>query len=315
MELDSSLQVSSNLLQTQKFDAFIAVSGYESRSIYLANQIPFNNIPNKLVLAFNEKNELLYRELNNKKYTELGFKFINISASDVSQLPNFMDDLCEKIGKTTLDLLIDYSCMPKIWYSELINYFINREDELSCVNLWFSYSPSEYTRSIGSISNKYLDPIKPNTTSDKPVALLLGLGYEKGRAEEIAKVFKAKVSYAFYANSSTDSRYVQEVLDNNKSVLKNINQDQIITYPINDLNTINESLTQLCIRLRMDHQVFIVPVGPKPFSLMSFILSARYPDIKICRVSSVISSSASDHRPHGELLLYKVTFTNEELDY
>jgi hypothetical protein len=315
MELDNSQQVPIGQLQAQKFDAFIAVSGYESRSSHLASQIEVNNIPHNLVFAFIEKNDFLYRELNDKKYTELGFRFISSSSADTSILPDVLDELCDKIGKSSMDILIDYSSMPKIWYNEIINYFLSREEDLKSTNIWFSYTPSEYTHSIGSTSNKYLDPIKPAMQSDKPIALVLGLGYEKGRAEEFAKLFKAQVSFAFYANPSIDSRYVQEVLDNNKSVLKNIKQNQIIPYPINDLNSVNNSLTQLCIGLRMNHEVLLVPVGPKPFTLMCFILSARYPDIKICRVASVISSIASDRRPHGEMLVYKVTFTNEEIDY
>jgi len=315
MELDSSIQVSIEQLQKQNFDAFIAVSSYESRSTFLTTQINIKSIQNKFVLAFNEKKDLLYRELNDKKYQELGFVFFNAPVGDASGFRNLIDKICDLIGKPSIDILVDYSSMPKIWYSEIINYFNLREDDLTNINLWFSYSPSEFTRSISSVSNKYNDPVKPILQSEKPIALLLGLGYEKGRAEEFAKMFNAQKTFAFYANPSVDSRYVQEVLDNNKTVLKNIKQEQILSFPIFDLNSVNESLTQLCIDLRINHQVLLVPVGPKPFTLMCFILSARYPDIKISRVSSVINSGANDRRAHGELVIYKVMFTNEELDY
>jgi hypothetical protein len=315
MELDNSKQYSIDQLQNQKFDVFITVSGYESRSIHLATLLKSNIFTYKLALAFNEKKNLLYREINDAKFKELGFEFKEVSSSDATPLNPLLNSLCEKLGKSSIDILIDYSSMPKIWYSEIINYFNSKEDDLGCVNLWFCYTPSEYTRPIGSISNKYLDPVKPIVTSDKPIALIMGLGYEKGRAEELAKLFKSQITFAFYANPSSDDRYVQEVLDNNKSVLKNIKQEQIIPYPINDLNSINDALTQLCIGLRMNHQVLLVPVGPKPFTLMCSILSVRYPDIKTCRVSSVISSVTSDRRPFGDVLIYKVTFTNEEVDY
>jgi hypothetical protein len=315
MELDNARQISSDRLQNQKFDAFIAVSGYESRGTFLTSQINLELIPNKIVLAFNEKKELLYRELNDKKFAELGFTFYEVSAGDSAVLPKIFEDLFLRLKKKDIDILIDYSSMPKLWYSEMINYFISDEETFANVNLWFSYSPSEYTRSVTTISNKYLDPIKPSIQNNKPVALILGLGYEKGRAEEIAKNLNSQATFVFYANPAVDERYVNEVLENNQAVLKKIKQEQIISYPIFDLNSVNDSLTQLCINLRMNHQILLVPVGPKPFTLMCFILAARYPDIKICRVSSVINSVATDRKAHGELLVYKVQFTNEEVDY
>ncbi|HEX2935639.1 MAG TPA: hypothetical protein VHO72_09830 [Bacteroidales bacterium] len=314
MELENACQTSSDQLKGVNFDAFIAVSGYESRSSFLATQINTSAIPKKIVLAFAEKKELLYRELNDKKYKELGFTFVEAPSHNPQQLPEIMDDIIEDISKDDVNILIDYSSMPKIWYSEILNYF-NSQEDLSNVNLWFSYSPSSFIKSISSISNKYHDPIKPTALSNKPIALILGLGYEKGRTEDISKQLNAQVTYAFYANPSVDNRYVNEVLSNNESVLKKISNEKIIPYTIFDLNSVSETLTQLCINLRMDHQVLLVPVGPKPFTLMCFILASRYPDIKICRVSTIINSAATDHAAHGELLVYKVEFTTEETDY
>ncbi len=314
MELNNAYQISSDQLKDVKFDAFIAVSGYESRSSFLATQFNSSAIPRKIVLAFAEKKELLYRELNDKKYNELGFTFVDVPSHNPQLLPEIMDNIVEEIGKEDINILIDYSSMPKIWYSEILNYFNDQED-LSNANLWFCYSPSAFIKSITSISNKYHDPIKPTALSNKPIALILGLGYEKGRTEDIAKQLNAQITYAFYANPSVDDRYVNEVLNNNESVLKKISNDKIIPYTIFDLNSVSDTLTQLCINLRMDHQILLVPVGPKPFTLMCFILATRYPDIKICRVSSIINAVATDHAAHGELLVYKVEFTTEETDY
>ena len=315
MELDSALQVTTDQLNQQKFDAFIAVSGYESRCIHLASSIDIISIPTKVVLAFNEKKELLYRGLNDKTFNELGFTFYPVSAGDASSICSILEEICENHTKPDLNILIDYSSMPKIWYSELLNFFNTIDCEIENVNIWLSYSPSEYTPSITSISNKYLDPIKPKIKYDKPVALILGLGYEKGRAEELSKQLDAQCTYAFYANPSVDTRYVNELIQNNRSVLRSIKEEQITTYPIFNLNTISELLTELCLKLRMSHQVILVPVGPKPFTLMCFILAARYPDIHTCRVSSVINSNATDRRAHGEILVYKLNYTNEETEY
>jgi hypothetical protein len=315
MELDSACQVSPDQLQSINFDAIIAVSGYESRCTHMVSQLNISNIPYRMVLAFNEKKDLLYRDFNDKKFRELGFKFYDVPSYDPLSIFLIFNTILKAIDKNNINILIDYSSMPKVWYSEILNYFNSREDALTNVNLWFSYAPSEFIKSASSIGNKYVDPIKPKSLNDKPIALILGLGYEKGRAQDFARQLNAEITYAFYANPAIDSRYVQEVLDNNQPVLRHIKQEQIIPYPIFDLNSVNDTLTQLCINLRMNYQVLLAPVGPKPFTLMCFILASRYPDIKICRVSSVLSSKECDHKAHGESLVYKVEFTNEETDY
>jgi hypothetical protein len=94
-----------------------------------------------------------------------------------------------------------------------------------------------------------------------------------------------------------------------------MNGDQIIRYPIFDLNSINSSLTKLCVNLRTSYQLVLAPIGPKPFTLMCFLLAARYPDMKIWKVVTSGQSEAGDRKALGELLVYKVMFTSEEVDY
>jgi hypothetical protein len=315
MELDSNFQIDSEYLQKQHFDAFITVSGFESRSAYLADKIDTTTIPEKIVLAYNELNDVLFRKHNDAKYRDLGFTFYNVPSKDISSLPGILDQICTKNRKENLDILIDYSCMAKIWYNGILNYFSELEECFSKVNLWFCYSPSEFTKSHTNVTNKFFDPVIPKSTGNKPIALILGLGFEKGRSEELAKQLDAQVTFAFYADPAYDERYVHEVLESNQVLLKKISEDKIIKYPIFDLNSISESLTKLCINLRLSHQLVLAPIGPKPFTLMCFILSTRYPDIKLWKVSTAGNFATTDRKPYGELLLFKVTFTTEEVDY
>ena len=315
MELDNALQIPSEQLQQKHFDAIIAVSGYESRSAYLASKIDLSIIKDKIVLAYNEMNHSLFRDYNDDKFRAMDFTFHQVSSNEISNLPEILDCICLNNPKKSLDILIDYSSMSKIWYSGIINYFIELEEILSDVNLYFSYSPSEYSKSRTTNIQYNFDSQLPVEYGLKPLALVLGLGYEKGRSEELGRKIKSQATFAFYADPAIDQRFVKDVLENNQTFLKRIEHDQIIKYPIYDLNSINASLTKLCVNLRIDHQLVLAPIGPKPFTLMCFILSARYPDIKIWNVSSSFLDAPSDRKPHGEMLVYKVEFTSEEIDY
>jgi hypothetical protein len=266
-------------------------------------------------LAVEEMKECISRPENDKKFKDWGFTFEICSIRDSSGIDYLLNRICYQSSNTLLNILVDYSSMPKTWYSAIINFFIAYEEKLSHVNIWFSYSPSEYSKSQNSNSIKSFDLVPPSTKSEKPIALVLGLGYEKGRSEELSKKINAKVTFAFYADPAYDERFVQEVLENNHTLLKQIDRDQIVRYPIFDLNSINVSLTRLCIDLRNTHQLILAPVGPKPFTLMCFLLSTRYPDMKIWKVITSGKTKPHDRTAHGELLVYKVTFTSEEVDY
>jgi len=315
MELDSSFQIDSEHLQKQQFDAFIAVSGFESRSVYLTDKIDTSTISEKIVLAYNELKDSLFRKHNDNRFKDLGFTFFDVPSKDISSLREILSQICSKNQKDTIDILVDYSCMTKIWYNGILNFFSELEECFSKVNLWFCYSPSEFTKSHTSVINKFFDPEIPKSNGNKPVALILGLGFEKGRSEELSKQLDAQVTFAFYADPAYDERYVNEVLESNQALLKKIRSEMIVKYPIYDLNSINDSLTKLCINMRLSHQLVLAPIGPKPFTLMCFILSTRYPDIKLWKVSTAGNFAATDRKPYGELLLYKVTFTMEEVDY
>lgn len=315
MELDSTVQVVFEDLKNQNFDLFIAACGYETRSIFLPQRLASHQAKRKVAIAFTEHCGDLSRPFNDKVLTQLGFEFCDTSMLSTEEINRILSDLCISHKKEELNILVDYSSMPKLWYNAIINYFLELESEHKNVHICFSYTPSEYTKATKNISNKFLDSAIPASSSSKPKALVIGLGYEKGRAEELANKLKADVTYSFYSDPAVDPRFVAELIDNNKSVLNNLESARIIKYPIYDLNFINTALTNLCVDLRLTHQIVLAPLGPKPFTLMCFLINARYPDTKIWRITSGLPKEVADRKPNGELLIYKVLFTSEGVDY
>lgn len=315
MELNTTVQVTLNDLSAQKFDILIASSGYETRSIFLAQRLSSLKVSKKVVLAFTERKDDISRPFNDKVFDQLGFEFVSVSMNSTSEIYSLLENTCAKKTTGDLNILIDYSSMPKLWYEAIISFFGEVETVFRNIYVWFSYTPSEYTASLKDISNKYFETDLPVKLSTKPKALIIGLGYEKGRAQELAGKLNAQVTYSFYSDPAVDPRFVKELLENNQDILNNLDIGKIIKYPIYDLNYINSSLTHLCVDLRLTHQIVLAPIGPKPFTLMCFLLNARYPDIKIWRFASEVPREVYDRKPHGELLVYKVHFTSDNVDY
>lgn len=314
MELDTTVQTSINELHAQTFDLLIAASGYETRSVFLSQKILSSKVKRKVVLAFQERRGEISRPDNDIIFKQLGFEFVDASVSSDIEIKRVLNNFCATHNSGEANVLIDYSSMPKFWYEAVIQYFIENEPFTKKINVWFSYTPSEYAESKHVRNRYFLDKL-PGDLSAKPKALIIGLGYEKGRAEELASRLKSDATYSFYSDPAVDPRFVEELIENNKEILTRLDDGKIITYPIQDLNYINSSLTHLCVDLRLKYQIVLASIGPKPFTLMCFLLNARYPDIKVWRFSSEAPKEVYDRKPHGELLVYKVHFTSESVDY
>jgi hypothetical protein len=313
MELDNSIQMSSEYLHNQHFDAVIVASGFESRCTYLAEKINVSKIPQRISLVVTDRKDSISRRNNNEKLDSLGFSLFKVASNDPSVIPAILDDVCAN-SPNKANILIDYSSMPKFCYSAIINYFNALEDKLENVNLWFSYSPSEYSYA-NNISGVPFGIKPPALLRIGELALVLGLGCGRGCAGELSQMLKTNITYAFYASPCVDERFAKDVVEKNAGILQQLKDDRIVKYSIFDLNSINASLTKLCVNLRVDHEVLLAPIGPKPFSLMCYILSTRYPDIKIWDLPGGNSEEEIDRKAHGDLLLYKIVFTSEEVDY
>ncbi len=104
-------------------------AGYEKRCIFLLENYKIK-ADKKIALAFREKSNQLHRKANNLALSQNGFTFIEMSGNDPSGLDKFLSSDVFQTGRKNITILVDYSCMTKLWYSTIINYFIREEDEI-----------------------------------------------------------------------------------------------------------------------------------------------------------------------------------------
>lgn len=122
MEFLRAGQVPFDQVYSDEIDLVIGVSGYESRSSYLMERIKLGN-EMKVVLAFEERSNELHRPKNDKIFQDLGFMFINESGDCCPDIGSILS-LVPSGNKESLNILVDYSCMTKLWYSSIVNYLI-----------------------------------------------------------------------------------------------------------------------------------------------------------------------------------------------
>lgn len=191
-----------------------------------------------------------------------------------------------KYHNDEITLVVDYSCMTKAWYYSIILYLTKRDLALKKVNVLFFYTPSKYSKPQKPKHNTEIAPLpgKYVVPTNKPKALIVCLGYEQNKAEGIIDHLDPKICYVFYTEPALDSMFVATVKANNKNILDHYTN--IITYPFDDLLYLERQLTSLYYLLKDDYSIIIAPLGPKPFTFISMLLSVKFPDIDIWRVGS-----------------------------
>jgi hypothetical protein len=314
MELIFAHQVGFVQLKDREFNYFIAASGYEDRCTYLIDNVDID-ASNRVVLAFDDKKDFLFRKKNDSRFNDEGFTFIEESARSNIKILELLEGIFNN-NNESISILIDYSCMSKIWYSAILQYLISNETFIRNMEVYFSYTSAIFSEPLESptlpVFSSPVSLLKSSIEKSKPLALIIGLGYEKYLTRGILDKLEYDILYAFYSDPAFDSRYVDRVIKNNEKVLRRLPPEYIYKYPIDDFRETDALLTNLTIRLRLNFRVSILPVGPKPFTLSALLLAARYPDIEVWSIDQGEASTSYNRNPAGEPVVCKVLFSNDE---
>lgn len=318
MEYNHSEQTNLKYLQGKHFNLVIAASGFEKRSITLIETLEYS-ADRKVVFAFSERQNIFNRENNDKFFISKGFEFVKASGEDSSVIQGFLSDFFSSFSEDFIEILVDYSCMTRIWYATLINFFSSNASSLKYVSIFFTYTPAGFNlpKKIKpvKIAESLIHKESLNGKTSKPLALVIGLGIEKNKAEYLVKKLNPAQVILLYADPALEKDYVKAVLRNNRELIDSVEMRNLLNYPLEDMIVTTEILTNICLILRMKFNVIIAPVGPKIFSLISILLTTRYPDIDVWRVSSGAGEPLFDRLPANDPLVYKVSFVNDDEDF
>ena len=313
MELVHAHQVAFEELLNENIDVLIAACGIESRSSHLIQLSQFN-ARKKIALIFKEGHDEGSWKQNEIIFRENGFDCYELSSNETGEIISLLEKLCDKSFCENIKLVIDYSSMTKIWYGTIINYFAFNDLGYNNLVVYFCYTPEHFVPPAAR-KGKLLNPEpiffnRPSINENKPLALIIGLGYEDTRVEFLFDFFKPDDVYFFLPNPSFDEKYTQMAKAGNRKVLSNVKASHLFSYPAKELEEIDSKLTSLCLSLRLKYRVNLISLGPKTFSLASFLLNARYPDIEIWNLTNV--DQCLDLKPAGIPIVYKAILTGED---
>lgn len=275
MILSSGRQVEPSELKQKSIDLFIFAGNHEKR-VFTAFDYLSDCATIKKSIAFCYKSDFS---------TEFRKEIEKFQIEDNKEIYELLDLYFKDLISSSPTIVIDYSCMTKPWYYAIILYLSKRDLLKGTVLAYFLYTPSKFAdpqepkpnTEIRPLPGKYIIP------TDKPKALIVCLGYERRKAEGIIDHLDPEKCYVFYAKPALDQDFVKAVEENNSDILKSEN---VIIYPLNDLLSLERELTSVYQLLNDEYHVIIAPLGPKPFTFISMLLSIKNKNIDIWRVGS-----------------------------
>lgn len=311
MELVHAHQISFEELLTERIDILIAACGNESRCSHLV-QLSCFNADRKIALLFKENPDSPLKHLN--YFTDKNFECYEVSDNSVLEIKDVLATICHSGTCENIKLVVDYSSMSKFWYGTIINYFAMHDMLCKNLTVYFCYTPEHYLPSAALKKNKF-DPqpviSHENTkTINKPISLILGLGVESEKAQFLCDFFKPTDIHLFLPNPGFDDKHTSAIRDNNKKLLSNVKSTNVHTYPAKNIEEIDVRLRSLSLNLRLNNRVILVSLGPKTFSLASFLLNARYPDIEIWNLCS--QNHEYDLQPADVPIVYKAILSSDD---
>jgi len=308
MELSSIQHIDPSQLADFKAELFITTLGYESRSTNVARLFE-NNSCRKIVL---EKNNAIkeYSYQDNSDYFEKqGFEIIRVQ----HELPD-VDAIFQSLTGETVNVAIDCTNMPPLWYWEFFRWFDDKQAGEGRVRMRIAYTMANYVRQPGSRKVKEIfdflkDEAKP--PNGKKVALILGLGQEKNVADSIFKMINPDLLYLYYADPPVEKRFVEKVFINNHKLINEVPIRNLVAYPIRNGQAIYQSLINTILPLRDEYAIVLIPQGPKIFSVVSMLVHMGYPDVRIS-YPRFKKPPAADRLTKDEPVVMDILFEGEE---
>jgi hypothetical protein len=266
---------------------------------------------------------LLNRPLNDLSRFALGFNFGNCLSfkhnlavfrkNKIEPIVDIPDELFQThlqsiIGDSlaVLDedeifrVLIDISCFNRYRLAAILDLlrFASKTREIV---VDFYYSVAKYGGpSQTYVPNTVVSPVHRAfagwaTTPANPTAAIVGLGYEQDQALGIVEHLQANPVWLF-SPMSGERRYEPAVKAANELLLSELPPSHVVKYNVEQPADTFRLLEGMVRGLQHDHNVVLVPFGPKMFVLCSLLAAWRHDSSAVWRVSAGVGIEPQDRQ-------------------
>jgi len=210
-------------------------------------------------------------------------------------------------------VFVDVTCMPRVdmglVFQEIRDVSASKGIDLDIV---VGYVLGEYTPPPTALQyNEYIRPVTRGfagwpVLASAPTALIVGLGYENGKADGACEYFDSTESWIFTPLSPI-ADYDGAVYENNRQVVdRATRQGRLIGYQVACPSEAFGKLGALISDQVVKANPVILPFGPKVFFAMSLLIAFVYKEVGVWHATGDNGLPEVDHIPSGHIIAFRV---------
>jgi hypothetical protein len=281
--------------------ALIVACGYEHRSQGVSTRL--HSLPSSChALCFREHSTEIARKENEEFFRNRGFQLHNVGSDESPLVQRITSEALASAIAEGRGVAFDISTMTRSWHGAIIRQ-LRLETYESELETFFAYAPSEFIAPrSASIPNEIVSPVTgfaSLSTPDMPVAVIIGLGYEKDSALGLQQLLDPAMTILLVPNSGEGDMYYPLVIKHNREVLQRTPSEWIFEYSISEPASTFAMLASMVGGIRQSYRIVLASLGPKIFGLLCFLLASRFSDVSVWRISSGVHSRPRDS--HADL--------------
>lgn len=279
--------------------AIVVACGYEHRSQGVTSLL--SRLPEgRHALCFKEFSTMLARRENEAFFEARSFRLHNIGANDSIRVEALIAETVRSLHAAERVIAFDISTMTRAWHGAIARHLRFGEYE-SDIETFFAYTPAVFqVPNAGDIQNEFVSPVRGFSSlsaPDLPVAVIIGLGYEKEGALGLQQLLDPALTVLLVPNGGDTDKYHPLVLKNNADIMERTPGGWTLDYSLEDPAGTFAMLVSLIGGIRQSYRIVLASLGPKMFGLLCFLLASEFPDVSVWRVSSGIHGKPRDSYP------------------
>ena len=242
-------------------DVLICTVGYEERSTYILDKFKERvSKQNILVFCFED---LLNEERITSYITDLNNSdifVVYVLYEDDNKVFKEIINFLSKENRRTKKIFIDYSAMPRTWYSKLPTNLISISSNIDYLYVLGKYQEEEDNYPCAGIDSFSMIG-KPSLRNSNRLHVI-GIGYDSTRTTGLISILDPDAFCICSAHHSKDDEMEKRVQKVNKSI---VSQSLFsISLYIDDFSYMVAKLCELAYEYSNLGDVIFVPDGPKP---------------------------------------------------
>ena len=200
-----------------------------------------------------------------------------------------------------MHVMLDVSCMSRTVMAEVFQHLFSLAGA-GKITVTVVYALAEFTMPPAHMPpNEDIRPVSAHfagwpSTSSASTTLIVGLGYEKDKAEGACEYFDPSETWVFTPRSPI-REYDEQVSANNQELLaRAARSDREVAYSVDDPEKTFGELVTVASSLLSRSNPLILPFGPKIFFAISLLVSLLYREVGVWLVTGDLEGMAVDHK-------------------